>query len=425
LHVSGREGSGSESASWGGTVATEFGVGIDACSGGVRADITIGGAMSESRPVLATSVCEVLGIEYPILQSGMGGVAGPALAAEVCNAGGLGVLAGTLMAPDELRAAIRELRSLTDRPFGVNLLLLPELREPVSTELLDDIAIAAVHELLRPFRERLGLPGPTSRPPTVPELVTAAVDVIVDERVPVLSTGLGDPGPDLTARLHDTGIATVVMVTSAADAERVAASGADVVVAQGLEAGGHRSHLTKPAEGPDTGLGTLALVPEVVDAVAVPVVAAGGIVDGRGLVAALALGASGVLMGSRFLVTRESMAPEAHKKRLLEGAGEQTVVTDVLSGRYARAVRNELTDTWAARRRGGVAPLPFPSQYIANADVFAAAAKADDAELLPLWAGQSIGRLQDLPWAAEVVTETIRQAHDLLGGGLAGRVRLQ
>jgi nitronate monooxygenase len=101
------------------------------------------------------------------------------------------------------------------------------------------------------------------------------------------------------------------------------------------------------------------------------------------------------------------------------------VVTDVLSGRYARAVRNELTDTWAARRRGGVAPLPFPSQYIANADVFAAAAKADDAELLPLWAGQSIGRLQDLPWAAEVVTETIRQAHDLLGGGLAGRVRLQ
>jgi nitronate monooxygenase len=380
--------------------------------------------MSESRPVFTTPVCEVLGIEYPILQSGMGGVAGPALAAEVCNAGGLGVLAATLMSPDELRAAIHELRSLTDRPFGVNLLLLPELRDPVSTDLLDAPAVAAVHQLLAPFRERLGLPTPASRPPTVPELVTAALDVIVDEQVPVLSTGLGDPGPDVTAGLHDAGIVTVVMVTSAADARRVAASGADVVVAQGLEAGGHRSHLTKPEEAPDTGLGTLALVPEVVDAVTVPVVAAGGIVDGRGLVAALALGASGVLMGSRFLVTRESMAPEAHKKRLLEGAGEQTLITDVLSGRSARAMRNELTETWAARRNDGVAPLPFPSQYIANADVFAAAARADDAELLPLWAGQSIGRLQDLPWAADVVSETIRQAHDLVAGGLPEHVRL-
>ncbi|MGH2477164.1 MAG: NAD(P)H-dependent flavin oxidoreductase [Candidatus Limnocylindrales bacterium] len=381
--------------------------------------------MSEARQVFSTVLCDVLGIEYPVLQSGMGGVAGPALAAEVSNAGGLGIVAGTLTAPDVLRDAIRQVRSLTDRPFGVNLLLLPEVRHPVSTDLLADATVAAVHRTLNPIRELLGLPESEARPPSVPDLVTPALEVIIDERVPVFSAGLGDPGPELTARLHDAGIRTIVMVTNAADARLVAGNGADVVVAQGLEAGGHRSHFTKPASGTLGDLGTLALVPEVVDAVDVPVVAAGGILDGRGLVAALALGASGVLMGSRFLATRESAAPEAHKKRLLEDSGEHTVVTDRLTGRYARVLRNAFTDGSSGTEQDVAETLPFPAQYLANADIFAAAERTENADYLPLWAGQSIGRVNDLPWASDVISDIIRQAADLLERQLAERIHLR
>ncbi len=377
--------------------------------------------MNNSRPVLSTALCEVLGIEYPVLQSGMGGVAGPSLAAEVSNAGGLGILAGTLMSPDMLRAAIAELRALTDGPFGVNLLLLPELRNPVDTDALADDDIAAVQEVLQPMRAQLSLAARTNRPPTAPDLVASAIEVIIEERVPVLSIGLGDPGAELSQRLHEAGIRTVVMVTNAADARRVEANGADVIVAQGLEAGGHRSHFTKPAGGPFADLGTMSLIPEVVDTVAVPVAAAGGIIDGRGLLAALALGAAGVLMGSRFLATRESTAPDAHKKRILEERGESTVVTDALTGRYARALHNELTDAF---QRSGVPALPFPSQVLLTADIRAAAEQAEDADHLPLWSSQAAGRINDLPWAGDVVTETVRQAADLLQNRLANTVRL-
>jgi nitronate monooxygenase len=362
--------------------------------------------------MFSTRLSQLLGIEYPIVQSGMGGVAGPELAAEVSNAGGLGVLAGTLIPPGALREAIRQVRSLTDRPFGVNLLLLPELRAPVSTELLDDGAVAAVHAVLDVMRDRLGLPARGDRPPTAPDLMAASVEVLLDERVPVFSAGLGDPGPELNQRFHDVGAQVMVMVTNSADARLVEASGADVVVAQGLEAGGHRSHFVKPSRPLDNDLGTMALLPEVVDAVRVPVVAAGGITDGRGLAAALALGGSGVLMGSRFLVTRESTAPEAHKKRILEERGQSTVVTDSFTGRYARVLRNRYTEAFAA----GDAPpaLPFPSQYLVNADVRAAAERGDDAEFLPLWCGQAAGQLNDLPWASAVITDTIAQARRLI-----------
>ena len=378
--------------------------------------------MNDSRPTLSTDVCRLLGIEYPILQSGMGGIAGPALAAEVSNAGGLGILAGLLTPPDVLRAQIRHLRSLTDRPFGVNLLLLPEVRNPASTDELNDATVAAVQGVLQTIRERLGLEASLKRPPSIPALVETAVEVIIDEQVPVFSSGLGDPGCELTDRLHDAGIHTVVMVTNAGDARTVAANGADVIVAQGLEAGGHRSHFTKPHDGRLGDLGSLSLIPEVVDAVDVPVIAAGGIIDGRGLVAALALGASGVLMGSRFLVTRESTASEAYKKRLLEERGESTVVTDAISGRYARVVGNELTEAF---RESGVEPFPFPSQLLATADIRAFADQTENADYLPLFAGQSIGRLNDLPWAADVVTDTIRQATQILLRQLNERVTVR
>lgn len=376
--------------------------------------------MNEMRPVLRTELCDALGIEYPIIQSGMGGVAGPDLAAEVCNAGGLGVIAGLLTGPDQLRAAIGEVRERTDRPFGVNLLLLPEVWDPQPTSELPVDLIERVLAVANPLREELGLEPLTERPPTVPQLVDRALDVIVEERVPVFSAGLGDPGPDVTARLHEAGVRTVVMVTNSGDARRAVDSGADVIVAQGMEAGGHRSHFEMPPTKMLGDLGTFTLVPEVVDAVDVPVVAAGGVIDGRGLVAALALGAKGVLMGSRFLVTRESMAPEVHKKRLLEGRGEETLVTAGLTGRYARVVQNTISDMWSDETD----LLPFPAQFLVNADVFGLGQSGHEPEHLPLWGGQVIGRIADLPWAGDVVADTVRQAIDLLGDGIVGRTEV-
>jgi nitronate monooxygenase len=367
--------------------------------------------MSSSRPRFRTKLCDLLEIDYPILQSGMGGVAGPDLAAEVSNAGGLGIIAGFAMTADQLRDAIRQLRSRSDKPFGVNLLIPNEVRPPESTETIPEPTIQAVHGALNPMRLALGLPESDARPPTFPDLIAAAFDVILDERVPVFSIGLGNPGADMVAACHRLDIKVIAMVTTVQDALAVEATGLDAVVAQGAEAGGHRSHFAKPISSDRSDVGTVTLVPEVVDAVRIPVIAAGGLVDGRGLVTALALGASGILMGSRFLVTRESLAPEVHKKEMLERTADTTVVTDAFSGRFARALRNTFTDQY---EQSGAPVMPFPAQYLANGDIRQEAATQGQAGYLPLWSGQSTGLIHDLPGAREVVEATIHQARELL-----------
>jgi nitronate monooxygenase len=238
---------------------------------------------------LRTTLCDLLGIEYPIVQSGMGSVAGPDLVAAVCRAGGLGILAGLNVPPDDLRKMIRAVRDLTDRPFGVNLWLHPALRPPVDIATIPDRTIGAAQAALNRFRQRLGLAPTSARPAAVPDLIEAGFGVIVEERVPVWSIGLGDPGPEMTRECHRRGITVMAMVATVEDARAVAASGVDVIVAQGSEAGGHRGTFAGAFEAGM--IGTMALVPQVVDAVAVPVVASGGIMDGRGIAAALALGA--------------------------------------------------------------------------------------------------------------------------------------
>lgn len=377
--------------------------------------------MTPSRPIFRTTLCDLLGIDYPILQSGMGGVAGPDLAAAVSNAGGLGIIAGLLLTADQLREAIRRIRSQTDKPFGVNLLLPPELRCPVPTEALPEQTAHAVQDVLNPMRSTLGLPASTTRPPTVPALIPEAFQVILDERVSVFSVGLGNPGADMVAECHRRDIKVIAMVTTVQDARAVEASGLDAVVAQGVEAGGHRSHFEKPLSSDRADVGLVVLVPEVVDAVRIPVIAAGGIVDGRGLVTALALGASGVLMGSRFLVTRESMAPEVHKKAMLERTADTTVITDAFSGRFARALRNAFTDQYA---RSGAPVMPFPAQYLASADIRQEATTQGHSEYLPLWSGQSVGLIHDLPGASEVIEVTVQEARQVLMERLPQAVQL-
>ena len=372
------------------------------------------------RDVLRTALCDLLGIEYPVIQSGMGSVAGPDLVAEVSRAGGLGVLAGLNVPPDELRSRIRQVRALTARPFGVNLWLHTELRPPADPATISADRLAAVHSVLNRFRAQLGLPARSARPGAVPDIIASQVEVILEERPPVFSIGLGDPGPDLVLRCRAEGIKVVAMVATVADARAVVASGVDVVVAQGSEAGGHRSTWVKRPSPEAASVGVMALVPQIVDAVPVPVVAAGGIADGRGMVAALALGAVGVLLGTRFVATRESMAPEFWKKSLLERDGDDTTVTDAVSGLWLRTLRNTYTADYQA---SGAPVLPPLLQAGAAQDVFEAARRRADGEYFPMLSGQGVGLVRDLPGAGEVVETIVREARVVLAG-LPRRVRL-
>lgn len=377
--------------------------------------------MTTQRPVLRTRLCDLLGIEYPIIQSGMGGVAGPDLAAEVSRAGGLGIVAAVRLTADQVRQAIREIRQRTDRPFGVNLLIPPDMRPPVPAERISNDAVQAVHAALNPIRKDLGLPAASARPAPPPDLIPEAFQVILDERVPVFSVGLGNPGREMIDECHRRGIKVIAMVSTAEDARTVEATGLDAVVAQGGEAGGHRSTFDKPPSPEIGAVGAMALIPEVADAVRIPVIAAGGIADGRGLVAALALGASGILMGTRFIATRESMAIEMYKKSLLERSGDATTLTDAFSGRYARALKNAFTERYA---RSGAPVLPFLWQGSAANDIYVEASKQANPDYFPMWAGQSVGLIHNLPGAAEVVESVVREARQLLLERLPQTVRL-
>jgi nitronate monooxygenase len=372
------------------------------------------------RDVLRTALCDLLGIEYPILQSGMGSVAGPDLVAEVSRAGGLGILAGLNVPPDELRTRIRNVRELTDRPFGVNLWLHTELRPPADPAAISHERLAAVHGVLNRFRARLGLPASSARPDPVPDIIAAQIEVLLEERPAVFSIGLGDPGSELVTRCRERGIKVVAMVATVEDARTVAASGVDAVVAQGSEAGGHRSTWVKRPTAEAASVGAMALIPQVVDAVSIPVVAAGGIADGRGLVAALALGATGILLGTRFVATRESMAAEFWKKSLLEREGDDTMISDAYSGLWLRALRNTYFEEY---RASGAPVLPPLLQTRAASDVIEAARGRGDGEYFPMLSGQGVGLIRDLPGAGEVVETIVREARVVLAA-LPRRVRL-
>lgn len=368
---------------------------------------------------LRTPLCDLLRIDYPIIQSGMGGVAGPDLVAEVSRAGGLGILAGLNVPADELRRRIHRIRELTDRPFGVNLWLHTELRPPIDPAAIPAETVGAVQATLNRFRERLGLPAKQARPARPPDLIDAQFETILEERVPVWSIGLGDPGPAMMQRCRERGVTVMAMAARLDDAKALARSGVDVIVAQGSEAGGHRSTWVKTRTAEEAGVGLVALVPQIVDAVSGPVVASGGIVDGRGLVAALVLGAQGVLLGTRFVATRESSAPEFYKRALLDRDASATVVTDSFTGLYARAIGNRYVDEY---RASGAPVLPGLTQRATAQDVYDASAARGTGDYYPMWAGQSVGLIHDLPGAADVVRTIAEEAETVLVG-LGERMR--
>jgi nitronate monooxygenase len=365
---------------------------------------------------LHTPLCTLLGIEHPILQSGMGRIAGPDLVARVSNAGGLGILAGLLVPPEDLRALVRHVRELTDRPFGVNLWLHEALRPPDEPASIPAEKLARAQAVLNRFRRELGLAECRDLPAPVPDFVDAQIRVLLDERIPVFSVGLGDPGRQRVQAFHDQGTRVIAMACTVNDARALEGSGVDVIVAQGSEAGGHRSTWTRGRSAESASVGTMALVPEVVDAVSIPVVAAGGIADGRGLVAALALGAQGVMLGTRFVATTESMALSFFKDAIVQSTADQTRITDVYTGLPARGITNRFATEYS---ESGAPVLPPMLQTNAAQDVYAASAMRGDPAFFPMLAGQSVGLVAGVPGAAEVIDALVREAEQVrarLGG---------
>jgi nitronate monooxygenase len=342
---------------------------------------------------LHTPLCDLFGIELPILKAPMaGGTDTVDLVAAVSDAGGLGILGALMLSPDDLRAAIRAIRARTERPFGVNLIVHPP--EPGEGD------VAAVQRFFDRYRAELGLPPADAEPPLPPSLVPKQLDVICAEAVPVLNT-MGDPA-GLVEPAHAAGIKVMPFVTTVEEARRAVALGADAVVAQGAEAGGLRGTFRLGAGGEVPLIGTMALVPQIVDAVKVPVVAAGGIMDGRGLLAALALGAAGAMLGTRFSVARESGAPASWRAALRVAGEADVVVSSVANGRPARSLRNRLIQEYLD---SGLAPLPFPRQYLIASEVHLAALAHERAELTYLAAGQGVRLAKDDQPAAEIVAE--------------------
>lgn len=290
---------------------------------------------------------DLLGIEHPILQAPMAGPATPTLAAAVSNSGGLGALGCAEMTLDELAAAAGTLRAATNQPFNLNFFV---GNAPVT----DPATLARTRDRLQPFYAALGLGSPPETLPALgPSFDDARLGLLLDLRPAVVSFHFGLPDATAVAALRSAGIRLISTATTVAEARALEAAGIDAIIAQGYEAGGHRgAHLpSQPAQG----VGTLALVPQIVDAVRLPVIAAGGIGDGRGIAAAFALGAAGVQLGTAFLSTPEA-GTDAHRRALLARATEEdTMVTDAVSGRSARAVRSPYAEAMAVR------PEPLPA----------------------------------------------------------------
>ena len=375
-----------------------------------------------ARPILHSPLCDLVGVEYPLVLAGMGpvagGIAGPVataeLAAAVSNAGGLGVLGGSGHGPERLREEIAKLRSLTDRPFGVDLLLpanymgsAPTAKPPADPR---ELVPAEVTDGLKHMLAGLDVPWveappvPTAtRPPLRGEgggMSDAQMEVVIEEKVPVFASGLGSPAHWLE-RLHANGTVVFSLVGNVKNARRMAAAGVDVVVAQGTEAGGHTGRI-----------GTLPLVTQAIRAVEpTPVVAAGGIGDGRGLAAMLAAGAIGVWCGTAFLVSEEANQPKAQLERILAATEEDTKISRLYSGKAMRNIRNPLIDAWEA---SGIRALPMGIQGIAIRDVAHSLRQAGREDLLMNAAGQIAGMLDEVRPAAAILEAIVAEAVEIL-----------
>lgn len=351
---------------------------------------------------LRTPLCDLLGIEIPILQAGMGRGLGSttsaAMVAAVSEAGGLGCFGGAGLSADQLRGEIRSIRALTSKPFGVDLLIPASLadadvpREEVRRQVRE--RHPEHWALVMSLYERFGLDPKDHHPnewAISPTLMREQAAVVVEEKVPVFVAALGDPSW-IVPPAHEQGIVVMGMSGSPGNARRQVAAGVDVVVAQGTEAGGHTGTIA-----------TLALVPQIVDQVSpVPVVAAGGIADGRGVAAALALGAQGVWCGTAYLFSHEANLYQPMRDQLDGAKARDMIAGTSYTGKPSRIYYNEVAKAWTD---SGLVPLPMPHQTVIMDDFNHAAEAAGRYELIQNPGGQIAGMLSGLRSSAEITRD--------------------
>ena len=307
---------------------------------------------------MSNVICEMLGIKYPIFQGAMAWVSDSSLAAAVSNAGGLGIIAGANARAEHIRNEIRKTKEMTDKPFGVNIMLL--------SENADELA-----------------------------------KMVIEEGVKVITTGAGNPGKYMEA-WKAAGIKVIPVVASVALAKRMERSGADAVIAEGCESGGHVGKLT-----------TMALLPQVVDAVNIPVIGAGGIGDGRGIAAAFILGASGVQVGTRFLVAEECTIHENYKNAVLKAKDIDTVVTGRVTGHPVQVLKNKLANEFLKLERQNA---DIEEIEALGRGALAKAVKEGDADWGSLMSGQIAGMVNKKQTASEIIEEMFAQYNEIING---------
>lgn len=342
----------------------------------------------------SASFAERFGLRLPLVQAPMLGASPAAMVAAVSNAGALGSLGGAGLAPERLAAEIETIRAATPRAFAVNLFVLDEARP-------DEATVRRALAAIDPLRARFGLaPGaPLAR--YAPD-AEAQLEVLIAARVPIASFTFGVLSAAQVQRLHAAGCYVIGTATHVAECIAWRDAGADAICAQGAEAAGHRGTFIGRAE--DALVGTMALVPQLVDATGLPVLAAGGIMDGRGIAAAIALGAQAAQLGTAFLACAESGISQPWREQLASAGDTATVVTDAISGRHARGIRrNAMISTLSAQAE---TIAPYPVQNALTQELRQAAGRAGDADYLSLWSSQGgpLGRRrgQGLPAAALV-----------------------
>lgn len=296
------------------------------------------------------AICKLLGIKYPIFQGGMAWLGTAELASAVSEAGGLGIIGAGHMPPDVLRAEIQKVKKATKKPFGVNIML------------------------MSPF-------------------VKEVMQLMLDERVPVVTTGAGNPGEYIPS-LKEIGTKVIPVVASVALAKRLVRTGVDAVIAEGMESGGHIGELT-----------TMALVPQVVDAVDVPVIAAGGIGDSRGVCAAFALGAQAVQMGTRFVMSEECIAHENYKNLVLKARDRSTVVTGRSTGHPTRVLQNKLTRIYLEKEAAGA---PAEELEKLSLGTLRMASREGDVEMGSVMIGQISGMMNDIKPVKVILEDLVK-----------------
>src|SRR5437868_5979157 len=325
---------------------------------------------------------EKFGIDYPIIQGPLGGLSSQRLTAAVSNFGGLGSFGALSLSPEEIKNVISQIRSLTSKPFAVNLWV---SMEDDGARTSDEAAFNRSLAPLASYFAELQAPRPQYQPYS-PIRFEDQARILLDERVPVFSFIFGIPPKEILDECRAKGIVTIGTATTPDEAVALQEARVDAIVASGFEAGGHRGSFLRAAE--DSVTGTFSLVPSIADAVEVPVIAAGGIADARGVIAALALGAEGVQMGTVFLSCEESGANRFHREALLRGNAGHTGLTKGFTGRLARGIHNRLMEEL---NEDGAEILPYPLQRGLVRNLSIAAEAAGRSDLMQLWAGQSAG----------------------------------